>query len=123
MEQDTGWDRPLGYCRRYYSSTFPIIYSLTAYHIPFSFADAILFGLRRKQGRFSKMSDGLGISAAKHHRSSTVAPLRSGVRYLDEAGAAEYLLISPRTLKDLRMKHGGHLICALAQVRAIARIG
>jgi hypothetical protein len=28
------------HCRRYYSSTFPITYSLTAYHIPFSFAGA-----------------------------------------------------------------------------------
>jgi hypothetical protein len=69
------------HCRRYYSSTFPIKYSLTAYHIPFLFAGTILFGLRRKQGRFSKMSDGLGIAAAKHHRSSTLAPLLSPVRY------------------------------------------
>jgi hypothetical protein len=47
---------------------------LTAYHILFS---AILFGLKRKQGRCSKISDGLGIGAAKHHRSSTLAPLLS----------------------------------------------
>ena len=53
------------------------------------------------------MSDGLGIAAAKHHRSSTLGPLLSPVHYLDEAGAAEYLLISPRRRNELRMKHGG----------------
>jgi hypothetical protein len=67
------------HCRRYYSSTFPITYSLTAYHIPFSFAGTILFGLRRKQGRFSKMSDGLGIAAAKHHRSGTFGRVRRNI--------------------------------------------
>jgi len=53
------------------------------------------------------MPDELGISAAKHHRSSMLAPLLSPVRYLDGAGAAEYLSTSPRRLKELRMKHGG----------------
>ena len=53
------------------------------------------------------MSDGLGIAAAKHHRSSTLGPLLSPVHYLDEAGAAEYLLISPRRLKELRIKNFG----------------